>query len=94
MYNYQQIIRVAGENGARAYGMMPNSSALLLDENAPLVWLVCTDGAGYKSVVQAYKIEKYEPEPVPDYNSIMQRLEKIERMMSNESDNSANDKTE
>ena len=41
----RQIIRVNGENGARAYNMAPNSSVLLLDENMPIVWLAQTDGA-------------------------------------------------
>ena len=45
-----EIVRVNGENGARAYQMPPNSNVLLLDESAPLVWLVQTDGAGYKTV--------------------------------------------
>lgn len=31
------ITKVSGENGAKAFGMAPNSSALLLDETAPLV---------------------------------------------------------
>ena len=30
-----EIVKVNGENGARAYQLAPNSSALLLDESAP-----------------------------------------------------------
>ena len=41
----QEVVRVNGEGGANAYQLMPNSSALLLDETAPIVWLVTTDGA-------------------------------------------------
>ena len=44
-----QVTRVSGENGANAFQMGPNSSALLLDETAPIVWFVQTDGAGYKT---------------------------------------------
>ena len=86
MFGYgQQIIRVNGENGARAYQMMPNSSALLLDETAPLIWVAQTDGAGYKTVTP-YTISKYEPEPAPDYKAILDRLTKIEeRINKNES---------
>lgn len=39
MYGYLQkyeVIRVNGENGARALQMMPNSSVLLLDDTAPI----------------------------------------------------------
>ena len=45
-----QVVKVNGENGARAYQIGPNSSALLLDESGALVWLCTTDGAGYKTV--------------------------------------------
>lgn len=88
MYGYQQqICRVNGENGARAYQMAPNSSALLLDENAPIVWLAQTDGAGYKTVA-AYEIKPYEPKPAPDLDDIVTRLTRLEEKI-NESDNSS-----
>ena len=51
-YNAQQqafnakleVIRVNGKNGAEAFQMPPNSSIILLDESAPLIWLKMTDG--------------------------------------------------
>lgn len=73
----QQIIKVNGENGARMYQLPPNSSALLLDETSPKVFLIQTDGAGYKTV-NAYTIEPYVPVPEPDLMDIMQRLERLE----------------
>ena len=66
-----EIVRVNGENGARAYQLPPNSSALLLDESAPLVWLIQTDGAGYKTATP-YTIAPYQAQPAPDYNSLNQ----------------------
>ena len=51
----QQVTRVNGENGARAYQIGPNSSAMLLDESGLMVWLVTSDGAGYKTA-QTQKI--------------------------------------
>lgn len=80
-YNNQQIIRVNGENGARTLQMQPNSSILLLDESAPIVWLAQTDGAGYKTVTP-YKIEPYQPAPEPDYNDLAQRITKLEEMIN------------
>lgn len=59
----QQVIRVNGKNGADAYQLAPNSSVLLLDTSAPLIWLVQTDGAGYKTSTP-YSIAPYKPEPV------------------------------
>lgn len=94
MYNYfqapvqAQIIKVTGENGARAFAMAPNSSAILLDENEPLIWVVTTDGAGYKSITP-YKIELYVPDPPPDYNALMARIAKLEEAL-HESNHSAN----
>ena len=49
-YNRMEVIKVNGEPGARAFNMPPNSSVLLLDESAPIVWLKTTDGAGYASL--------------------------------------------
>jgi len=77
-FNTQQIIKVHGENGARMYQLPPNSSALLLDETCPLIYLVQTDGAGYKTV-NAYKIEPFVPEPEPDLEDIIQRLTRLEK---------------
>lgn len=45
-----EIVHVNGKNGADAFQMAPNSNNLLLDDTAPIVWLVQTDGAGYKSL--------------------------------------------
>ena len=46
----QEVVRVNGKNGAEAFQMLPNSSILLLDETAPIVWLKTTDGAGYPTI--------------------------------------------
>ena len=86
MFPYQpksEIVHVNGENGARAYQMMPNSQALLLDDTAPLVWLATTDGAGYKTVT-AYSITPYEPKKV-SLEDIEERLAKVEELIRNES---------
>lgn len=87
-----EVIRVNGENGADAFRMAPNSSALLLDETQPVVWLVQTDGAGYKTKTP-YDISVHTPEPSPEIRSmderlamIDKRLQAIEEVMRDESD--------
>lgn len=87
-YNYSQqsIIRVSGEQGARNYQLMPNSSALLLDDTAPLVWLVQTDAMGIKTTCAAYKIEPYKPEPEADIKSLLARISKLEDFCFDEPD--------
>lgn len=81
----QEIIRVNGENGARALQMAPNSSAILLDENAPLVWVVVTDGAGYKTV-NPYTITPYQPEPPVDVKGLENRLKRLEELLNGQPD--------
>jgi len=72
----QEVVRVNGEGGANAYQLMPNSSALLLDETAPVVWLVTTDGAGYKSMTP-YKITPFENQQ----KTLEERIKRLEDMI-------------
>lgn len=76
----QQVVRVNGENGARAFQIGANSSALLLDESGALVWLVTSDGAGYKTVA-AYDIMPHKAEPDRSYTDLETRVKKLEDMM-------------
>lgn len=77
----QQVVRVSGENGAKAYQMGINSSALLLDESSPIVWLKTTDGAGYPSLI-AYDIVPHQPEPQLDVRSFENRLSRLEGIIN------------
>lgn len=77
----QEVVRVNGENGARAYSMGANSSALLLDESGIMIWLVTTDGAGYKTV-SAYDIVPHQIEQVPDYSKLENRIAKLEEFIN------------
>ena len=76
----QQVVRVNGENGARTYQLGANSSAILLDESGLMVWLVTSDGAGYKTV-QAYDIIPHKAEPDKSYTDLETRIKKLEDMM-------------
>lgn len=88
----QELVKVNGKPGAEAYQMMPNSSALLLDESAPIVWLAQTDGAGYKTVTP-YTITPYQPEPPIDTKDLLQRIEKLE-VIINDKSNTTGSKSE
>jgi hypothetical protein len=77
---HTEVVRVNGENGARAYNIGPNSSAILLDANDPLVWLVQTDGAGYKTITP-YTIAPYQKEPEPDVKTIESRLDAFDKRL-------------
>ena len=84
----QDVIKVNGENGARAFPIGANSSALLLDSSGELVWLVTTDGAGYKTVMP-YDITPHQATPTPDFTTLEQRIERLEGIINgNTSDTS------
>ena len=85
----QEIVRVNGENGARAYPMAPNSSALLLDESAPLVWLIQTDGAGYKTATP-YTIAPYQAQAAPDYGDLAERVKRLEELINGQKSDAGN----
>lgn len=76
-----QVVRVNGENGARAYQIGANSSALLLDESGAIVWLVTTDGAGYRTVAP-YDITPHQATPTPDYSNLEARIARLEGMIN------------
>ena len=82
----QQVVKVNGENGAKQYQMGANSSALLLDESGLMVWLITSDGAGYKTV-SAYDIVPHKAVPTPDYGSLESRIQKLEDIVNGYSRN-------
>ena len=83
-----EVIKVNGEGGASAFQMAPNSSVLLLDESAPIVWLKTTDGAGYPTLTP-YSITPYvKQEPEDLYKGLCDRVAKLEEII-NESNHAA-----
>lgn len=92
-YPQIQVVRVNGEEGAKAFRLPPNSSILLLDETAPIVWLKMTDGAGYPTL-SPYSIApiKREKAPTPEqtndrFSKLEEKLERLEKLLYEKSDN-------
>ena len=81
-----QVIRVNGENGAKAYNLGANSSALLLDESGTMVWLVTSDGAGYRSV-SAYDITPHQAAQAPDFGTLENRIARLEEIVNGNTSN-------
>lgn len=77
----QQVTKVNGENGARAFQMGANSSALLLDECGTIVWLATTDGASYKTVTP-YDITPHQMAKAPDYSTLESRIARLEGLVN------------
>lgn len=75
----QEILRVNGENGARAYQIAPNSSVLLLDEQNPIVYLKTSDSGGYATIT-AYSITPLKNQQSIDVNSLEERITRLEKI--------------
>lgn len=72
----QEVLKVTGRNGANALNLAPNSSVLALDTSAPIVWLVTTDGAAYKTCTP-YEIKPYEEISTDSLEKRISRLEEL-----------------
>jgi len=86
----QKIIKVNGYNGAMQQPLAPNSEALWPDENNPWVWFVQTDALGYKQQPVAYALTPIHEERPADINDINARLKKLEAIINEQSDFTAN----
>ena len=75
-----EVDRVNGRNGAEMYRMAPDSSAIVLDINNPMIWFIQTDSAGYKSIT-AYDITLHEDAKVPDAKSIDERMNSFDERL-------------
>ncbi len=75
-----EIIHVTGRHGAEALQMAPNSSALALDDTAPLVWLCRTDGAGYLTATP-FDIAQHAETPAVSVDDLSARLTRLEEML-------------
>lgn len=85
-----KVVEVTGRAGAEAYQLAPESSILLLDNTAPIVWLVKTDGAGYKSLVP-YDIKVHEEEKPADHlKELEERISKLEETINAKQSNTSN----
>ena len=73
----QQIIQVNGKASVDTIQLAPNSSILLMDTSAPIVWMCVSDGIG-KVTATPYDIVIHQEEPPVNMKNIEQRLTNIE----------------
>lgn len=82
MYGYrptlpqQQVIQVNGKASVDTIQLAPNSSILVMDTSAPIVWLCVSDGVG-RVTATPYDITIHE-EKNPETTNIEQRLTALE----------------
>ena len=77
-----EVIKVNGQAGAKNFRMGPNSSMLLLDETAPIVWYVQTDGTGYLTATP-FDISPHQVLPPVNLNDLSERVSKLEEALAN-----------
>ena len=56
------LIRVTGIDGAKAYQMSPNSSVALFDSDSDIMYVKTTDGAGFPTI-RTFRFEPIEDMP-------------------------------
>ena len=71
----QQVIQVNGKASIEAMQMAPNSSVLVMDTTAPIVWMCVSDGVGRVSATP-YDIAVHHTTPPPP--SVETRLGAVE----------------
>lgn len=85
----QQVIQVNGKASVDTIQLAPNSSVLVMDTSAPIVWLCVSDGVG-KVTSTPYDIVIHEEEKPVDISTLETRLAKVEstleRLNKNEPD--------
>ena len=73
----QQIIQVNGKASVDTIQLAPNSSVLVMDTSAPIVWMCVSDGIG-KVTATPYDITVHKDAQPVDVSSIEQRLATVE----------------
>lgn len=80
----QQVTQVNGRASIDTIQMSPNSSVLLLDTTAPIVWLCVSDGVGRVSATP-YDIQVHEEvEPKSDIERRLDDLEQLIKELKND----------
>lgn len=80
----QQLIRVNGIDGARAYQMPPNSTVALFDANNDLMYIKCTDGAGFATTRVFSFIEQKETQtPTASEFVTRKEFEELKEVLKN-----------
>jgi hypothetical protein len=87
----QQVVTVAGAESLAQIQLAPNSSMLVMDQGAPVVYLVQSDGVG-KVTATAYDIAPHKAKEQIERESMDARLSALEaavkrlEVMKNEPD--------
>jgi len=76
----QELVRVTGIDGAKAYQMGPNSSAALFDANDDLLYIKSTDGAGFPSL-RTFRFTEVQSAPAHDDRADYVTREEVSKLV-------------
>lgn len=86
-------LEVSGRPGAEAFPMGPNETALLLDNTAPILWVVKTDSGGYKTL-SPFDISPHDEKKQEDViKSLEDRISRLEERLSHDKQSFGNSET-
>lgn len=78
----QQIIQVNGKASVDAIQLAPNSSILVMDTTAPMVWLCVSDGVG-RVMATPYDICEHREQPAAETRADLEpRLAELETQIT------------
>lgn len=77
----QQIIQVNGKASVDTIQLAPNSSILVMDTSAPIVWMCVSDGIG-KVTATPYDIVVHKEDPPIDMKNVETRIAVIEKALA------------
>ena len=78
MLQPQQILQANGKASIDALRLAPNSSVLIADTTAPIIWKCVSDSLGNVTAT-AFDITLHKDEAQVEKESILQRLERLEQ---------------
>ena len=84
-YAQQNLTRVTGIEGARAYQMLANSTVALFDNNEDIMYIKTTDGAGFptirtftfKEVVNSQDKQTNDYVTREEFNTVMKQIKEL-----------------
>ena len=82
----QQVIQVNGKASVDTIQLAPNSSVLVMDTSAPIVWLCVSDGIG-KVTSTPYDISLHKQVPEPDPAKYEDRISALEKSIAEMKEN-------
>ena len=74
MLPHQQVLKAHGKASIDTLALAPNSSVLILDETAPLVWMCISDSIGNVTATP-YDIAPHIEEPQIDLDTRLRNIE-------------------